>query len=641
MSANDGGSPAAAANANAGGDDWRASVAQSYRNLEVRQIAQVLASLEPGATSTSKLRLAMQFEDSVFKSADSLADYRKRLSKRLKKVQKSYVAPTQQVVHTQREKTLLELKAKYGATIQYILKHASKAVQEMKVKYGEDKANKLRLHTDGVKLWATDLGLLENTQLNVKMSDEHFEKLKLHLERNAEIIRSHVVKAAEPDQFLLENLEKTEGDISVKASRFLAADTLKRYQYVQRHPVLMGSTSASVGTTNSNSPTPALADASAASTATASTAVSLFQDSITRALSSVPLPTRNQRNDEQTAVLQLDKLRAAATAVMAYMMLEDKSIVPRGTLSKIQQVANEGIPFVESVVKEHRKNTVASQLSLQDVWLKQIEIPHDTEGNGQGESNDKSGLSADLPIDMSGSASNSKSPPPTAPAIAIRSRVLLTPGRKTPSNLLPELKRQRAILVRPPPDGQGSHLVLPFRPICIVTIYMVPLVVTIRAWSASCEREISDFVMRHSTPVSCAPWRGIHEGLVAEEEDENEYGYDYRYGKASDETLPIASSAATLKPASAPVKSGEKSSDEIKLSVWGVTGTYDTLGPLVKERLRDASAQATHALRQSFGRTVKETSGDFETEIREASALLEYIKIVRRTFVPEWQEDNS
>jgi hypothetical protein len=47
------------------GDAWKASVQQSYRNAEVREIAKVLASLEPGASAASKLRLAMQFEDGM------------------------------------------------------------------------------------------------------------------------------------------------------------------------------------------------------------------------------------------------------------------------------------------------------------------------------------------------------------------------------------------------------------------------------------------------------------------------------------------------------------------------------------------------------------------------------------------------
>ena len=84
------GNPPAAAEAPA---DWRKSVLQSYRNSEVREISKVLAALEGSATPASKLMLAMRFEDQIFKSAKDLADYRKKISKRLKKLRKNYVAP--------------------------------------------------------------------------------------------------------------------------------------------------------------------------------------------------------------------------------------------------------------------------------------------------------------------------------------------------------------------------------------------------------------------------------------------------------------------------------------------------------------------------------------------------------------------
>jgi hypothetical protein len=73
-----------------GAGDWRQSVAQSFRSEEVRSIAKVLASLEPGATSASKTMLAWRFEDSIFTSATDFDDYRKKIQKRIKKVQKNY-----------------------------------------------------------------------------------------------------------------------------------------------------------------------------------------------------------------------------------------------------------------------------------------------------------------------------------------------------------------------------------------------------------------------------------------------------------------------------------------------------------------------------------------------------------------------
>jgi exonuclease VII large subunit len=121
-------------------DDWRASIQQSFRNAEVREIAKVLASLEPGSKESSKLRLAMQFEDSVFKSAASLDDYRKRLTKRLKKVQKSYKPPVQdettQLSSKNVEHEIQVLRQKYGDAVRYIIQHSSSEYIEMKEKHG-------------------------------------------------------------------------------------------------------------------------------------------------------------------------------------------------------------------------------------------------------------------------------------------------------------------------------------------------------------------------------------------------------------------------------------------------------------------------------------------------------------------------
>ena len=71
--------------------NWRQSVQQSYRSQEVNEIAKVLASLEPTATAPqSKLMLASKFEDKMFNDAKDLKDYRKKISKRLKKMQRNY-----------------------------------------------------------------------------------------------------------------------------------------------------------------------------------------------------------------------------------------------------------------------------------------------------------------------------------------------------------------------------------------------------------------------------------------------------------------------------------------------------------------------------------------------------------------------
>jgi hypothetical protein len=74
------------------------------------------------------------------------------------------------------------------------------------------------------------------------------------------------------------------------------------------------------------------------------------------------------------------------------------------------------------------------------------------------------------------------------------------------------------------------------------------------------------------------------------------------------------------------------------LSVWGVSSTYESIGHVVEERLRDASTHATHVLRKCFQSHVKDKTAPFEVEILEGSALLEFLNNARMTYMPGWQD---
>ena len=89
---------------------------------------------------------------------------------------------------------------------------------------------------------------------------------------------------------------------------------------------------------------------------------------------------------------------------------------------------------------------------------------------------------------------------------------------------------------------------------------------------------------------------------------------------------------------------GDDNNDE-PLVVGGqhCRGNYETVGAIVQERLRDASAWATQTLRQCFiqktanvvvnSKTSSSGGSDFEIEILEASALLEFLQLVRDTYL--------
>jgi hypothetical protein len=80
--------------------------------------------------------------------------------------------------------------------------------------------------------------------------------------------------------------------------------------------------------------------------------------------------------------------------------------------------------------------------------------------------------------------------------------------------------------------------------------------------------------------------------------------------------------------------SNRPNSEEL-LHVNGIVkGKYETVGWMIEEYLQDASAQATNVLRQCFMKTVT-SNVEFEIELLEASALLEFVQLARDTYLPK------
>ena len=503
-------------------DEWRASVPQAYRSSEVREIAKVLASLEPGATSGSKLMLAMRFEDAIFTAATSLADYRKKLAKRLKKLQKNYVPTTQAgPTASDTEQRAVALRRKYGEALVFICKHAAISIAIMKDKSGAERAKHLQQHIDNARLWATQLGVLPTSDPKKipKLEEKDLDRLQTHLEQRVENIRSHVVKLTEPDMFLQERLEELEQHcINPQSSQLIATAMMKRFS--------------SLGWSEFNDPTKAL------------------QHSLEKALQTVPPPSRDPRSKTNAALAHLDAMRATSQALLAYLATADKAAIdiPKNVFSKCHNRAVQGTAFmkVELPSPESTEDSKKATVVLEDAWTKVMEVP----------------LQEDADDVLTVSQASDTLPPPSkrVKRTIIRSQVLLTPGRSCPSNLLPAFQRKGATLMQP--SGDTSYLLLDFEAF-VMTIYLVPLVVSI---------------------------------------------------KAKETTGPV--------------------------SVWGVDGTWDTLGQVVQDRIDHAAAHATRILRQCFesGTTNRAARADFEMEISEATALLKFLQLARTTYMPDWED---
>lgn len=616
---------------------------QSYRNNEVREIAKILASIEGESTSVaSKMMLSMKFEDQIFKSAGSLDDYKKKISKRLKKLQKTYAQQkaagggdaaakaTQEssADEQQREELLMKLRQTYGDLVLYVIKNAPAAMSDIERKLGSEKIEQFKPHIESCQEWAQELGIWKSDVIKKDEPEEgdkgdseeekpsaskpqidkkkeefqmpslpQLQRLEQHLEKRAKNIRDYVVKHADPDLFLLETMERKDQDVSAnkRATKLLAVNLSKRIQYIQQQQ------QGGVSSSQNQSQQPPLPNADPNSTP-----LQALENALDKAQATVPPATRNDGNQLQASLRHLDKMRAASTALMNYWTLGGDRIAtaPPRTLKRIHDVMTESMGFITNAMKEKslKSENGESSVTLQDAWTRRMELR--------------------TPIILEEDPNVATSSPPKRLRTSsykpyIKARLLFHPNRKVPNNLLLAVRRKGARLVRPSTakgNVNASHLVLEFGKAFTMTIYLSPLTVNIRAMAPSSdESEVSKgFNMNPYIDYpsvegdTSAPWQPLSYGLAMTIATEN---------SASDgSTVPRV------------------------LSVWGVSSTYDSIGHVVEERLRDASTRATTLLRKCFQNHVKDKTVDFEVESLEGGALMEFSNLARETYMRGWQD---
>lgn len=497
--------------------EWRQKVPQSSRNKEVREIAKVLASLEPGATSSSKLVLSTRFEAGVFTTSASYEDYKRKLTKRLKKLQKTYKPPREATPKNEQsalELKIIELKNMYGPTLLFICENAATAVVEMQSKHGEEKGIHLKQHTDNANHWALQLGLLGGP---AKVRDlVSAEKLALHLEQRVENIRSHVVKLTKPDLFLHETLAKLETELTGATAQLMAKAAVHRFGINKF--------------------------------CNQDTALKVLMQSLEAAQKVIPPPGRALESQRSAALSHLERLKAASSGLVAFLALVNRQDAPDNVLVKCHASAIAGIEYLLEMSDHILPETAVAGVQLEDAWAKIME---------------------QQPVEVVGEDANVGSR-----IMVHKAKFLFQGNRKASSSLLCSLRRKRANLVQS--SNGGSHLVLEFEQAFFMTIYLSPLVVTIRAgpWDA----------------ISTA-WKPLETNLAKKQ-----------------------------------------------LHISGVSGNYSALGGVVEGRLQFASAQATLVLRKIWASTLR-AKNDFEVEISEGSALLEFVYLARQTYQPNFVDD--
>jgi hypothetical protein len=513
-----------------------------------------------------------------------------------------------------RQELLLKLQQTYGHKLLFVIHNGEKALQDIERRMGTEKSEQLKPHIQSCKEWGKQLGIWDEEEPAKQESSTgsgseannvappkkkrpmpslmDLQQIEQHLEKRAESVRGYVAKHADPDLFLFEAMERKDKELVANrnASKLLASTLLRRIQYVQKQQQqsqLSGNESL------------ALSEKQQQSTEDEqTTALKDLQQALDKAQASVPPPTRNDSKQLEASLRHLDKIRAASTALMHYFTIKGDRIatVPPQTLKKIQGVMSESIEFVVSVLKDDNKGAYNGKdgedaVTLQDAWMKRMELQKPI-------------------LAVENTASDTAAPPAKRVRTNnfkpyIKARLLFHPNRKMPSSLLIAVQRKGAKLIRPGNNNSPSvmittYLELEFGKAFTMTIYLSPLTVAMRAMPPRSKGTNDNATMNNmDSPQGTVSWKPLSYGLTGESTD--------------------------------------KSKDPL-LSVWGVSSTYDTIGHVVEERLRDASTHATYLLRKCFQNHVKDKTVDFEVEILEGSALLEFLKVARETYIPQWQD---
>lgn len=605
-------SPEKGSGASAPAADWRTTVSQSTRNGQVREVAKVLASLEPGATSASKLMLAMRFEDSIFQQATSLADYQKRITKRLKKVQKSYKPPaadasssnaaeTAEEEAARREKELeveRNLRRQYGEDLRFIVKNAPAAVRAMEDKHGKSRSDHLRQHTDNAEQWAVEIGLNDLCPHRKRRSPReagYLDRLKQHLEQRVDNIRSHVVKLTHPDLFLEETLVKLEDELDEEALNILAAATKAIIEKHRKEGQVVP-------------PPSGPADAAG------------MRSLMEKVTATIP-PPRNAAAIREANLARVEKIRAASHALSAYLCLDahTKAEVKKCLSTSHKIAADEVATLLTEMAgfgeEDSRKE---GEVLLEDAWNRPLEYTAEPTAGEDGDPSSIEGSGDEGPAKKKARRSDSSVGSPSASGnVVIRSKVLLTKSRKPPSNLVLALKQKRAEMITPSTSGAlcgaGTQLRIQFGTAFEMIVYFVPLLVSIRALPVKSDSNAET-------------------NQQQQEGSGGEVSSEFRR-TIVDGGLPTwVSSTRGLVGRTSPV------------SVLGATGPASSLGPIVAQKLDYASACATRALRRCFADVARKAyenanASDFEVEIVESTALLRFVQLARSTYTPNFHDD--
>lgn len=606
-----------------GNNDWRANIPQSYRSEEVNAIAKVLAELEPGAVLASKLMLASQFENQMFAGADDLASYRKKIQKRLKKMQKNYKAPAatsvvvlleqqkEQVVQLQRR-----LKSLYGEKLELIVKYGKATVKEFG-KNGHEKADNLMNHIDQAITWAADIGvipldkaILVRTGQSVRIPRRspqeylaHLNKISGDLEKRVDNIRGYCVKMMRHDIFFAEKLDEMESNVILKLDSSVVnifVDSLKQALQNAGIDISAPEIFPSAGEKDAD--------------------VEALKDILKKMKAIIPIP-RSKDEEKETMLAHLNRIRAACQFIISYSALspeqQNTKLQLAGSLRKVYEAAHESTMLLRQTYREDTSREGTSTVFLEDLWNKLMD--YDKKMNEASATDSLETKDSIISGDAIGDVQSMVQPSMrTSRPVAIRSKVLFS-KRLPPKSLMDSMVKRYNVKVCG--EGRSTYLKVSFGEAFEMSLYFCPLLVRIRALPDKEDKTKFAPSSFRKEVVDCKvdAWISAAHGL-----------------KTNPLPVQIAQqSAGKKRTASGQIKTKQT------VSILGISADIALLRPVVAKRIEFASAQATRCLRRIFAEMTKTSKSDYEAEISEGNAVLKFLQLARRTYEPELDENSS
>jgi len=644
---------------------WRDEVPQRYRSEEVNETAKVLASLEPTATVQSKLMLASQFENKMFQETSSFNDYRKKIKKKLKKMQQHYhktalkqqqqqqttaatAAAQTSTINTTTTTTIKQQTAttigvqnkeevrqikeaiarckrsllyQHGTKLKTICQSGPKAVKLLTEQHGASKGGRFGQHISLIFQYALDIGSIVKDDGSIQTiqspskpmwstlypspADElrALEKMGHELNSRLNNIWYYVLKSTQVDLFLLEKVKECQEELLKDVSNTNTTTESRAGLLTQQFKLQLLQSQQPDTNTNKNM---------------------TMEEQLDAMKAVVPVPRCKQ--DEKNACIQhLDKIRRACqfflTLGCSNVTTTKGGEYSKGSLEKVFACVMDSIQFLSETYKElellpgtsiqpqpQSATTTTTtkkpikEIALEDVWNKVMEYDKDVSTTTSTTMED---VVDDTAFGVEEDEPERKKPRKQKKSIVIRSKVLLRPGRNPPSHLVNALKSKGAVLCHYP--GGTTTLKMMFGTTFEMEIHVSPLLVTIRA--ATQQHPSSYFskaIVNGGLPTWSSPYIG----------------------------LDTTTTTSTL---NYPQQSQPKQKKVLR--VMGISGTVDSIGPLVVQKLEYASAQATFVLRRCFADIAGKAYNSKTTadvEVLEGTAVLKFVTNARTTYTPDW-----